>query len=151
MCLDLQNTRGNSKVMSQGGRERATKSVDLKWWQRLGRGSLSIVMSPILFFVLIIYFVSLCHYLHVLMSFKNFHYKCLFLNICVLSFGLLKRRPWCNRKQTKFLSFYKKVVHFVSESGTPLRNFAENLSIFLQSSSRISAEHLPLFLKNTII
>ena len=52
----------------------------------------------------------------------------------------------CNRKHTKLLSFLKEVVHFVAEFGTPLSNpfniFEEHLNI--------SAEHLSLFLRNSI-
>ena len=61
------------------------------------------------------------------------------------------RRPWCNKKQTKFLSFYKKVVHFVSESGTPLRNFAEHLSIFCRTPFNIFAELLSYFFRTPLI
>ena len=42
----------------------------------------------------------------------------------------------CNRKQTTSLSFYKEIAQFVSESGTPLGNVTEHLSIFLQSTSQ---------------
>ena len=73
------------------------------------------------------------------------------------TFPSKNRRPWCNRKQTKSLLFHEEVVHFVSESGTPLSTLPENLSIFLQNTSQyfcgsplsIFAKHFSESLKTT--
>ena len=50
-----------------------------------------------------------------------------FTMVVYYHFALEKKKPYFNRKQTKSLSLYKEVVHFVSENGTPLCNFAEHL------------------------
>ena len=61
------------------------------------------------------FFCLLFKHFHVLMSIKYY----LFAVVAYYLLASLIRRSWCFKKQTKTFSFYKEVVHLVSECEFP--------------------------------